>query len=198
MNLFQMDKGKKRQSMNEENTLYKDYNKERLKNSSSLKAQSDTWWEKERKKKVFANSMRRMFSREERKGKDWVKTKEESNDFGYYNWELMENVSKIEERLKTDFMEKKISEEDYQGHLEELQVYYNAKTGELLAAEDEKMKKYVERYEARQHEIGKKSGNKIEMERQIEMEAKTARERQLAKEIEEAEDENYAVDLSEF
>ena len=184
--------------MNEENTLYKDYNKERLKNSSSLKAQSDTWWEKERKKKVFANSMRRMFSREERKGKDWVKTKEESNDFGYYNWELMENVSKIEERLKTDFMKKKISEEDYQGHLEELQVYYNAKTEELLAAEDEKMKKYVERYEARQHEIGKKSGNEIEMERQIEMEAKAARERQLAKEIEEAEDENYAVDLSEF
>ena len=181
-----MDKGKKPQSSSykKANIGYNSYGSYDVDEVNArikkiIKPEQVAREKKEYEKKVFLGSMRRMISRRERKGKDWVETKEEFLDFGWFDLELIDNVSAVEDKLKKDLEDRKISEEEYHGHLEELNVYYEAKKEELLAAEDVRMMKYVKRYEERHGNICPESWTN-------------------EKEIEEAEDENYALDLSQF
>lgn len=122
--------------------------------------------------------MRRMKNIEDKKGKDWVLTKEEYNNFGLYNMKIIETVSSERDKITASLNNGKITEEEWRAKLKKMYDYYYKKEQELEAVEEAEIARYVKAHEAWEHKI--------------------IMEAEAAKKWEDAEDDKYVVDLSAF
>lgn len=92
----------------------------------------------------FKKRMKIFKSREERKGKDWVKTKEEMFNFDFYNDDLATQFVATRQKLDADLKDRKISEEEWYRLVEQQAALIDQKYEELLDVEEVEFAKYVE------------------------------------------------------
>ena len=93
---------------------------------------------------TFFRKLRRMKTKEEKQGKDWVQTEDEYYEFGLHNIPLMDHYNEKRSKITNDFKAGKISEEDWKTRVDKLYAEHDAKKREIEDAEDAELKRYMD------------------------------------------------------